>query len=284
VSNGAKLAGVIGWPLAHSLSSLIHKHWLRALSIDGAYIALPVVREDFSRVIDGLRRAGFVGLNVTLPHKQAAFAISDTVDETARLTGAVNLLLLHPTGGISGQNTDVEGLHASLVEEFGNGVVSGRLAVVLGAGGAARAAAAALDRLGAGEVRILNRNVARAENLAATLQPYLRARLVPIPRDAWANAAKGAALLVNATSAGTRGKPALDISLEELPPGAAAYDLVYNPLETDLVREARARGHKAAGGLGMLLYQAVPSFAAFYGVKPTITPELRGALERALST
>jgi shikimate dehydrogenase len=283
VSNGAKLAGVIGWPIAHSLSPLIHNHWLSALDIDGAYVALPVVREEFSRAIDGLRRAGFVGLNVTLPHKQAAFAISDTVDEAARLTGAVNLLLLHPNGCISGRNTDVDGLHASLVEEFGDGFVAGSVAVVLGAGGAARAAAAALNRLGAGEVRILNRNVARAQSLATALQPDLSAKLVPTSWNELANATKDAVLLVNATSAGTRGKPALDISLDELPAGAAAYDLVYNPLETDLVTKARARGHKAAGGLGMLLYQAVPSFAAFYGVKPTITPELRGALERALS-
>lgn len=283
MSDAATLAGVIGWPIAHSLSPLIHKHWLSALDIDGSYIALPVVREDFSRAVDGLRRTGFVGFNVTLPNKQAAFAISNTQDEAARLTGAANLLLLRSDGQIEGRNTDVEGLRTSLVEEFGPDVAAGRIAVVLGAGGAARATIVAVNQLGASEIRILNRNVSRAEGTAAALRPHLRARLEPLSLGEWVDAANDAALLVNATSAGMRGIAPLQISLEGLPAGAAVYDLVYNPLETELVKGARMRGHKTANGLGMLLHQAVPAFEAFYGVKPTITPELYRELEQALS-
>lgn len=283
MSNGTKIAGVIGCPIAHSLSPLIHNHWLRTLHIDGTYIAMAVVREDFSRTIEGLHCAGFVGLNVTLPHKQAAFAVAGKLDEAAQATGAVNLQLLYPDGLLEGRNTDVEGLHASLVEEFGPKVVSGRVAIVLGAGGAARSAVVALGQLGASEIRILNRNVSRAESLAATLQPHFTAKLEPLPWGEWVDAAKDAALLVNATSGGMRDGPALDVSPMELPADAAVYDLVYNPLQTDLVKQAKERGRKAANGLGMLLHQAAPSFAAFYGVKPTITPELRRELEQALS-
>lgn len=283
MSGGTKLAGVIGWPVAHSLSPRIHNHWLRALRIDGAYVAIPVKREDLSRTIEGLYSGGFIGLNVTLPHKQAAFAICHVHDKAAYVTGAVNLLLFRPNGGIEGRNTDVEALRTSLVEEFGPDVVAGRIAVVLGAGGAARATIVAVNQLGASEIRILNRNVSRAEGTAAALRPHLRARLEPLSLGEWVDAANDAALLVNATSAGMRGIAPLQISLEGLPAGAAVYDLVYNPLETELVKGARMRGHKTANGLGMLLHQAVPAFEAFYGVKPTITPELYRELEQALS-
>lgn len=278
----ARIAGVIGWPVGHSLSPRIHGYWLRSLKIDAAYAALPAPPEDFSRAIEGLRRAGFAGLNVTLPHKHAAFAIAETLDDAARATGAVNLLLFRH-GRVEGRNTDVEGLRASLVEEFGADIVNGAIAVVLGAGGAARAAAVALDRLGAKEIRFANRNPGRARTLAADLQPHLKAALVAIPWTEGTSAIEDAVLLVNATSAGMQGGPALDVSLETLPSGAAVYDVVYTPLETGLVRRAKARGLRAATGLGMLLNQAAPSFAAFYGVAPSITPELRHALAQALS-
>ena len=283
MSDAPKLAGVIGWPVGHSLSPRIHNHWLRSMHIDGAYVALPVKREDFSRVIEGLRRAGFVGVNVTLPHKQAGFAIADVLDDAATATGAVNLLLFHGSGRIEGRNTDVEGLRASLIEEFGPQVAAGHIAVVLGAGGAARAAVMALDQLGAKEIRIVNRNTARVAGCVATLQPHLNASLTPMAWGEWESVSKDMALLVNAASGGMRGASDLDVSLDELPGSAAVYDLVYNPRETDLLKRAQARGHKVAGGLGMLLQQAAPSFAAFYGVKPTITPELRTELEPAIA-
>ena len=281
--SGTRVAGVVGWPVAHSLSPSIHNYWLRELGIDGAYVALPVAREDFSPAVHALRHAGFAGLNVTLPHKQAAFAVADRLDEAAQLTGAVNLLLFGTDGRIEGRNTDVAGLRESVVEEFGPGVVNGKTAVVLGAGGAARSAVIALAQLGVATVYLLNRNELRGKNLAAELQPRITSKIVPLGWEQRLRAAEQTSLLVNATSAGMQGEPLLDISLDGLCLNAAVYDLVYNPLETELVKAARVRGLKAANGLGMLMHQAVPAFAAFYGETPRVTPALRIALERTLS-
>jgi shikimate dehydrogenase len=274
---------VIGWPVQHSLSPKLHGYWLREYGIEGAYVPLPVAPVDFSRVIDGLRRAGFMGVNVTIPHKQAAFALAHRLDGAAQRTGAVNLLLFAGGGEIEGRNTDVPGLCASLREELGADVVKEKAAVVLGAGGAARAVVLALSELGAREVRIVNRNDARARTLAADLQPHIAAALVPGGWSVWPQAAEGAALLVNATSAGMAGAPSLEMSFDTLPQGVAFCDLIYNPLETELLKQARARGHRAINGLGMLMYQAVPAFEALFGMTPTVTPQLRRELEQALA-
>jgi shikimate dehydrogenase len=277
------LAGVAGWPGAHSLSPLLHGYWLREHAIDGAYVALAIAREDFSTAVDGLRRAGFAGLNVTVPHKEAAFALAHTLDEDARITGAVNLLLFASSGTIEGRNTDAVGLATSLVEEFGADVVRGKRAIVLGAGGATRAAILALAREGAAEIHILNRSLHRAHGVVAQLQANVPSALKAYALDVWKSVARNATLVVNATSAGMNGSPQLDLSLDALPKTAALYDLVYNPLETDLVKRARTRGLRAANGVGMLMHQAVPAFSAFYGVTPKITPELRAHLEQALA-
>jgi shikimate dehydrogenase len=275
-----KLAGVIGWPVQHSLSPLLHGYWLREHGLDGAYVPLPVAREDFARVIDALPRMGFAGVSVTIPHKQAAFALAHDVDDAAARTGAVNLLLFGTDGSIKGRNTDVPGLCASVREELGTEVVKGRVASVLGAGGAARAAVLALAELGAKEIRILNRHESRAKVLAAELQPHMAAKLVSA---GWNEAAQDSALLMNATSGGMAGAPPLEISLDPLPQTAAVCDLIYNPLETELLKQARGRGHRTMNGLGMLMHQAVPAFEAFYGVRPQVTPALRRELEQALA-
>ncbi len=257
------LAGVIGWPVAQSLSPRLHGYWLAQHGIDGAFVKLPVRPEDFSTVIRGLQRAGFRGVSVTVPHKEAAFAISARVDAAAREAGAANQLVFRDDGGVEGLNTDAPGLAASLA-----GVaVAGRPVVVLGAGGAARAAQVALRALGAGEVRMLNRTPGR-----------LGARGL----EHWSEAAKDAALVVNATSAGMKGTPPPAVDLALLPKDAAVCDIVYNPLETALLKRARALGLATVDGLGMLMHQAVPAFRAFYGVEPQVTPELRRVLEEAL--
>ena len=281
ISGRAKLAGVVGYPATQSLSPRLHGHWLHVHAVDGAYVPLSVARADFAFVIGGLRAAGFSGVNVTVPHKEAAFALAGELDAAARATGAVNLLVFH-NDRIEGRNTDVAGLHRSLVEGLGARAVQGKPVVLLGAGGAARGAVLALAQLGASEIRILARKTARAAALAADLKGPAKAMLRGMDWNAWPEAAKDAALLVNATSAGMRGKPALDLPLAPLPTGAAVCDIVYNPLETPLVREARTRGHNVIDGLGMLMLQAVPSFEAFYGVKPAVTPALRRELEEAL--
>lgn len=276
ISGKAKLAGVTGWPVAHSLSPRLHGHWLTAHGIDGAYVPLAIRREDFARAIDALARAGFAGVNVTVPHKEAAFALAHGLDDAARAAGAVNLLLFRD-GRIEGRNTDALGLAASLSEELGKNALAGKDVAILGAGGAARAAALALAGLGAKNIRILARNPARAETLA-------RAVKAPVTVSPWtAQSLSGMALVVNATSAGLRGQNALDLSLEALPVTAVVCDLVYNPLETDLLQRAKAAGHRTVDGLGMLMHQAVPAFAAFYGETPSVTPALRAELKKALT-
>jgi shikimate dehydrogenase len=280
ISGKAKLAGVIGWPVTHSLSPRLHSYWLAAHAIDGAYVPLPVAKEDFAGVIDGLRRAGFVGVNVTVPHKEAAFALAHELDASALAAGAVNLLLFRDDGRIEGRNTDASGLAASLQEALGKNALSGKSVTLLGAGGAARAAVLALAE--ARDIRIVSRDLKRGETLARELSAKVKVPLKTFAWDRWPDAAKDASLLVNATSAGMLGAQTLDLPLDPLPVNAAVCDLVYNPLETDLLRRAQAAGFRPIDGLGMLMYQAVPAFEAFYGEAPKVNPALRAELKKGL--
>ncbi|HSZ11013.1 MAG TPA: shikimate dehydrogenase [Rhizomicrobium sp.] len=280
MSGNAKVAGIIGWPVGHSLSPALHGFWLEAHKVDGAYVPLPVAPENFSFVLDGLRRAGFKGVNLTVPHKEAGFALAHETDEAAQIAGAVNLLIFGEHGHMIGRNTDALGLEASLRDA---GVhITGETVVLFGAGGAARAGVLALNALGAKEIRILNRNASRAEALAGSLAPKIAACLTTGPLTDWPKAASDVKLLLNTTSAGMKGKDALNLDLAPLPNDAAVCDIVYNPLETDLLKNAKARGLKTIDGLGMLMHQAVPAFETFYGVRPAVTPELRRHLEAAL--
>jgi shikimate dehydrogenase len=281
ISGGARLAGVVGWPVGHSLSPLLHGHWIAEHGIDGAYVPLPVAPEDFARVMDGLRRAGIRGVNVTVPHKEAAFALADSHDDAARATGAVNLLVFDGQQ-IVGRNTDAAGLAAALVDGLGKDPVKGKMVAVWGAGGAARAAIHALSQMGAAEIRLFNRTASRAEALASTFAPTVPARLVGMGFGRWPEAGRDIALVVHTTSAGMRNTPSLDLSLDVLPGTAAIFDAVYNPLETALLARARARGLQTVDGLGMLMHQAVPAFEAFFGARPAVTPALRQKLEKAL--
>jgi shikimate dehydrogenase len=271
ISGRAKLAGIVGWPVAHSLSPRLHGHWLAAHGIDGAYVPLPVAREDFARVIAALQRAGFAGVNITVPHKESAFAIAHKLDDAAKAAGAVNLLLFEG-GVIEGRNTDALGLTASLSEELGEGAVGGKTITILGAGGAARAALLALSGMGAKDIRLVARNRKRGEALG-----------VPVFDWGDGRALDGAALLINTTSAGMEGQAALEVKLDALPRNAVVCDVVYNPLDTQLLIEARAKGHRTVDGLGMLMHQAVPAFEAFYGERPKVTPALRAELKKALN-
>jgi len=282
LSGKATLAGIVGFPVAHSLSPCLHGFWLREHGLDGAYIPLPVRAVDFSTAIDGLRAAGFAGVNVTVPHKEAAFSLAETVEETARMAGAVNLLLFRD-GEVEGRNTDVEGLSTNLVGSLGDDALKNRAALVLGAGGGARAAVLAAARLRATEIRIANRSDERSRGLVAALQPYLSSCLISVPWRARVAATRDSHLLVNATSAGMVGSPLLDMPLDDLPADAAVCDIVYNPLRTNLLQAAKARGLRTVDGLGMLMHQAVPAFEAFYGVRPLVSAALRATLEQALA-
>jgi shikimate dehydrogenase len=266
VSGAARVAGVTGWPVAHSRSPWIHGFWLRRYNIDGAYVPLPIAPGDFQVAVRGLAAAGFAGVNVTIPHKIAAFQLCDSVDEDARIAGAANTLTFSNCR-ISGSNTDRYGFLESL-REAGLDPRAGP-ALVLGAGGGARAVVSALRRLGV-PVSVATRSPEAAEKLA---REFGLVRVVP-----WAARADGLggyALLVNATPLGMQHQPALEMPLTGAGPGLAVVDLVYVPLETPLLAEARARGLRAVDGLGMLLHQARPGFAAWFGVDPQVDDELR---------
>lgn len=282
LTGAAKVAGIMGWPVAQAFSPRLHGFWLNELKLDGALVPLPVKPEDFSMVVRGLMKAGFKGSSVTIPHKEAAFAICHDVDLAARAAGAVNLLIFHENGRIEGCNTDATGLAASLKENLGAAFARGKPVVVLGAGGAARAAVVAAHHLGAAEVRILNRTKSRADTLANELGKQVLPKLIVMADGAWATAAQDAALVIHTTSAGMKGAPSLDIDLGALPKTAAVCDIVYNPLETPLLKRARDAGLKTVDGLGMLMHQGVPAFEAFFGIAPKVTPALRAHLEEAL--
>ena len=265
-SGQARLAGIIGWPVAHSRSPLLHGIWLARHGIDGAYVPLPVAPGDVGAVIAGLRKAGFAGINVTIPHKIEALAACDRVSPFARRAGAVNTLVFRD-GQVAGDNTDGYGFTANLADH-GVDPAAGP-ALVLGAGGAARAIVAALQDAGA-PVTLANRTRAAAEALARDIPPVR-----VIDWTARHAALADHALMVNTTALGMDGKDPLDLDLSRAAAGMAVADAVYVPLETRLLATARAAGLRPVEGLGMLLHQAVPGFAAWFGVTPVVDAELR---------
>lgn len=271
VSGKARLAGVMGWPVGHSLSPRLHGFWLEKYGIDGAYLPLAVKPEDCGEAIRFLPKLGFAGANVTVPHKETAFRAVDELEPLARRIGAVNTLVVRDDGSILGRNTDAFGFIENLKAGAPGWNPASGPAAVLGAGGAARAVAAALVDAGVPELRLVNRSVERAEKLAADLGGPIRI----LAWDDRARALDGAALLVNTTSLGMKGQPPLDLDLAPLPPEALATDIVYAPLETPLLAAARTRGNPVVDGLGMLLHQARPGFAAWFGREPEVTPDLR---------
>lgn len=276
ISGKARVAGVMGWPVAHSRSPRLHGYWLRRYGIDGAYVPLPVRPEDFVRAARALPLLGFAGANVTVPHKEAALALVDEAAPEAKRIGAVNTLVVREDGSLLGRNTDGYGFLENLRQGAPGWRPEAGPAVVLGAGGAARAVSVALLDAGVPEIRLLNRTAARAEALAADIGGAIAVR----PWEDRARALAGAALLVNTTTLGMEGKPPLDLPLDGLPPEALVNDIVYQPLETALLRRARSRGNAVVDGLGMLLHQGRPGFAAWFGVDPEVTDALRAFVQR----
>lgn len=270
VTGAARLAGVIGWPVAHSRSPRLHGFWLEQYGIDGAYLPLAVRPEALPRALRALPDLGFRGANVTVPHKETAADLCDGVDALAGRLGAVNTLVFEE-GRIQGSNSDGYGFMENLRAAGTAWSPGAAPAIVLGAGGAARAVVAALLEAGAPEVRLANRTRDRAEALARDLGGAIR--VIDWPERSAALADCG--LLVNCTTLGMEGKPPLDLDLARLPETALVNDIVYAPLETRLLKTARARGNPAVDGLGMLLHQARPGFRAWFGVDPEVTDELR---------
>ena len=275
-------AGVVGYPVAHSLSPMVHGHWLDLFGLPGSYVAHPIAPEDFtSEMTSLLGDQGWVGMNVTIPHKEAAHAFVDRRDSAATRLGAVNTILAHPTGEIEGRNTDLYGFRANLEASPAWGGIGRQRAVILGAGGAARAVVAALQDWGFDSMVIANRSRARAEALAEDLEV---SNVTIVDPGMAATALDGADLLVNTTSLGMTGQPPLDLAIDALPMTALVTDIVYKPLETDLLRRARLRGNPVVDGLGMLLHQAVPGFQAWFQPKdvPPVDNTLREKVLRAL--
>lgn len=264
----APAACLIGWPAAHSRSPLIHHHWLRKLGIEGGYSIEAVPPEEFSDFITQLGRRGFVGANVTIPHKERALQMA-LPDARAKAVGAANTLWFED-GQLRATNTDVEGFINNL-DASAPGWDRAKEALVLGAGGSARAVVFGLLERGLSRVYLANRTIERAQAFV----PQFGERVVPIGWERIDKVMPGVGLLVNTTSLGMKGQPPLDIDLAPLPEDAAVADLVYVPLDTELLKAARARGLPTADGLGMLLHQAVRGFELWFGQRPTVTEELR---------
>ncbi len=273
------LAGVMGWPVSHSRSPLMHNLWLKQHGIPGAYVPLPVQPERLADALRGLPALGFAGCNLTIPHKVAAMAHMDEIDPLARRMGAMNLVVVGAQGRLTGFNTDGFGFWQSLMDAQPQFRADAGPVVVLGAGGAARAVVLSLLERGAPRVRLLNRTEAKAEQLAAELGGAGAHGLIDVLPWAEREAAlEGCALLVNTTSLGMQDQPPLALRLDALPRSALVCDVIYVPLETPLLQQARERGHVTVNGLGMLMNQARPAFQAWFGVMPEITPELKQAM------
>lgn len=269
------LAGVMGWPVAHTRSPAIHNHWIAEHGLKGAYVQLPVHPDRLEAAIRGLPALGFAGCNVTVPHKVSAMQYMDEVHPAAQRVAAINTIVVQPDGRLLGMNNDGAGYIQSLRDADASWRGDAGPALVLGAGGAARAIVVALLDEGVPEVRIANRTPDKAQALADAFGN--RVKVV-----AWAerNAAMaGVSLLVNTTTQGMHGQGALDVQLHDLPLQAMVSDAIYIPMETPLLASARLRGHRTVNGLGMLLNQARPAFQSWFGVLPEVTPELRAVVQ-----
>jgi shikimate dehydrogenase len=281
ITGTTRLAGIMGWPVAHSRSPLLHGFWLDETGTNGAYVPLPVRPEHIEQALRALPILGFRGCNLTIPHKQTALYIADRVEPLAGRIGAVNTIIVAPDGTLEASNTDMFGFRENLREVVPDWQAPAGPAVILGAGGSARAVVAALADAGVTEIRIVNRTLARAEIVARDLEtPATR-----ITVHSWSevsNVQRHAGLLVNTTSLGMTGEPPLVLELS-LPPTAPVVDIVYVPLETDLLSAARRRGNPVVDGLGMLLHQGRPGFEAWFGTAVRVTPELRAAIVATLT-
>ncbi|MCK1745673.1 shikimate dehydrogenase [Bradyrhizobium sp. 139] len=269
-------ACLIGWPAAHSRSPLIHHYWLRTLGIEGGYVIEAVPPDDLRDFVLRLSLRGFVGANVTIPHKEGVLALS-TPDAHAKAVGAANTLWF-ADGELRSTNTDVEGFINNL-DASAPGWDDAEEALVLGAGGSSRAVVFGLLERGVSRVHLANRTIARAETLAGQFGPNVQ----PVTWDAINDVLPRAKLLVNTTSLGMDGQPSLDVDVARLPQASVVADLVYVPLVTPLLAAAQARGLRTADGLGMLLHQAVRGFELWFGQRPEVTAELRALVEADLT-
>ncbi|WP_066730471.1 shikimate dehydrogenase [Caulobacter sp. CCH9-E1] len=272
ISGAAVVGGVCGQPIKHSMSPVLHNAWIAAAGLDAAYVPFAPAAERFEAFVDGLRGGAVRGVNVTIPFKERALALADTASDLAKMAGAANLLLFAPDGSVHADNTDGPGLLGAVQAQAPGFDASAAPVVILGAGGAARGAVAALLLAGAPEIRIVNRTLARAQELADAFGP----KVIAAEDAALPGLLADAGLVINATSLGLGGGagPAADLSLTS--ETAVVMDMVYKPLRTEFLRRAEAAGRRTVDGLEMLLRQAIPSFEAIYGVAPSPAVDVRG--------
>ncbi len=272
------LAGVMGWPVMHSRSPMLHNYWFKKHDLAGAYVPLAIRPEGLAAALRALHPLGFAGCNLTIPHKQQAMTIVDEVDALARSIGAISCVVVRPEGSLSGTNNDCYGFIQNVRQEQPGWRADAGPIVVIGAGGGSRAVCYGLAREGAKEIRLLNRTFARAKEIADEFGGPIKA----LPWEQRHEVLEGAAMLVNTTSCGMVGQPLLDIRLDKLPESALAADIIYIPLETPFLAAARSRGNRTVNGLGMLLNQGRPAWKAWFGIEPEVTAELRAMVERTI--
>lgn len=272
------LAGVMGWPVMHSRSPMLHSYWFKQHELAGSYLPLAIRPEGLEAALRALRPLGFAGCNLTIPHKQQAMTIVDEVDTVAKRIGAVSCVTVRPDGSLAGSNNDCYGFIHSIRQERPRWRADAGPIVVIGAGGGSRAVCYGLAQEGAKEIRLVNRTLSRAKGIADEFGGPIQA----LPWEQRHDALEGAAMVVNTTSNGMVGQPPLDITLERLPKGSLVADIIYIPLETPFLAAARRRGNPTVNGLGMLLHQARPAWKAWFGIEPEVTPELRAMVERTI--
>jgi shikimate dehydrogenase len=280
ISGKTVVAGVVGWPIAHSLSPILHNAWLQAAGIDGVYVAFTPDAHGFERLVEGFRGGAIRGLNVSLPFKEAALRLADRGSEVSEMAAAANVLLFEPDGRIVADNTDGAGLLGAFAVQAPQWDATRGPVAVLGAGGAARGAVAALLLAGAPRVWVVNRTLRKAEAIAAALGPKVK----PLPLTHAAGALRDATAVINATSAGLSAESGFEVPLEATPEGCVVMDMVYKPLETPFLTAARALDRPTVDGLEMLIGQAAPSFEAFFGQPPPAGVDVRALALEALAS
>ena len=272
------LAGVMGWPVTHSRSPLLHNYWFQQHHLAGTYVPLAIPPTGLKAALRALHPLGFAGCNLTLPHKQEAMKCVDEVDTVAKKIGAISCVMVRPEGSLAGTNNDCYGFIQSIRQEQPGWRADGGPSVVVGAGGGARAVCYALAEAGAESIRLVNRTFDRANKIAEDFGGPIKA----LPWEQRHDALEDAAMVVNTTSQGMLGQNALDLRLDKLPPRALAVDIIYIPLETPFLRGALERGNPTINGLGMLLHQGRPAWRAWFGIEPEVTAELRAVMEKSI--
>ena len=273
------LIGVVGWPVMHSRSPLMHNYWFDQTGLPGRYVFLPLPPEKLPAALRALPALNFAGCNLTIPHKLQAMEIVDKVDVVARKIGAVSCVVVRDDGSLWGTNNDWRGFLGNLKQSIPDWRADAGPATVIGAGGGARAVCHALLSEGSPEVRLVNRTAEHAERLAEDIG----GNITILPWNARHDALQNATTVVNTTSLGMVGQPDLDLCLGSLGPDAVAADIIYTPLETTFLTAARANGNKVVGGLGMLLHQGPPAWKLWFGLDPAVTPELRAMMETSIA-